>query len=244
MIRLIEELSLNAWPGGRVMHFDGWSLQFAGGYTRRANSVNLVGQSILPIEDKVRFCEDAYRLADQATIFKIFPDPETKPLDQFLKSRGYREEGNAYVMVKQIEVADQLCQGDFHLETELTDWWLEAAICLNQINDPNAPHLSSILRSIKPTCGFASIRNGDEPVAVGLGVLERGWFGLFDIVTAEPYRRQGHGKALVQNMIEWSRQQDAHHAYLQVMTQNQPAQELYRSLGFEHQYEYWYRVLP
>ena len=35
---LIEELTLNAWPSLRSLLFDGWVLNFADGYTRRAYS--------------------------------------------------------------------------------------------------------------------------------------------------------------------------------------------------------------
>ena len=34
MIRLIEELSLNAWPALQTVLYDGWVLRFADGYTR------------------------------------------------------------------------------------------------------------------------------------------------------------------------------------------------------------------
>ncbi len=244
MFRHLEELSRNAWPGSRVVEFDGWVLQFAGGYTRRANSVNLAGTSIIAVEDKVQVCEDAYRLEDQPTIFKIFPDPETEALDVYLEARGYRSEGHAYVMTQAIEPMELTDSCHVQVETELTDWWLDAAVQLNQISGTNRLHLANILRNINPTQAFASIRHENEPVAVGLGVLDNGWCGLYDIVTSERHRRLGHGKVLVQSMIEWARQQGAHHAYLQVMTQNHPAQQLYRSLGFEQEYEYWYRVSP
>ena len=38
--RLLEELTLNAWPSLRTVLDDGWLLRFADGHTRRANSVN------------------------------------------------------------------------------------------------------------------------------------------------------------------------------------------------------------
>jgi len=43
--RLIEELTLNAWPPLETLLFDGWILSFSDGYTRRANSVQSGGTS-------------------------------------------------------------------------------------------------------------------------------------------------------------------------------------------------------
>ncbi|MDB5085123.1 MAG: family N-acetyltransferase, partial [Bacilli bacterium] len=38
--KMIEELTLNNWQPLQTMLYDGWLLRFAGGYTKRANSVN------------------------------------------------------------------------------------------------------------------------------------------------------------------------------------------------------------
>ena len=39
MITRLEEYSANAWPSQKTLFVEGWALRFAGGYTRRANSV-------------------------------------------------------------------------------------------------------------------------------------------------------------------------------------------------------------
>ena len=79
-------------------------------------------------------------------------------------------------------------------------------------------------------------------IAVGLGVAENGFVGLFDLVTDEKFRNRGFGKELVLNLIEWGKQNGAQRAYLQVMLNNAPALHLYEKLGFREVYQYWYRV--
>jgi ribosomal protein S18 acetylase RimI-like enzyme len=74
MRRIIEELSINAWPALRTQLFDGWVLRFADGYTRRANSVQALYPSTLALAEKVDVCQAAYRAQGQPTLFRIVSD--------------------------------------------------------------------------------------------------------------------------------------------------------------------------
>jgi ribosomal protein S18 acetylase RimI-like enzyme len=176
------------------------------------------------------------------TAFKIYPDEQAPTLDQLLNEQGYEIEGESNVMTCPIQSGLAPESIGFKAETELSDWWLDAAAALNGISDGKRPYLRQILQNIQPTHAFASFRDGNEPVAVGLAVAEREWVGLFDIVTAKSKRRLGHGRNLVLNLMDWGFQQGAKNAYLQVMSNNKPAIDLYRGLGFEPRYTYWYRV--
>jgi ribosomal protein S18 acetylase RimI-like enzyme len=75
-----------------------------------------------------------------------------------------------------------------------------------------------------------------------LGVLERDWFGLFDIVTHPDYRQQGLATQLIAEMLDWAISEGAKNSYLQVMENNAPALGLYAKLGYVDAYGYWYRV--
>jgi ribosomal protein S18 acetylase RimI-like enzyme len=78
-------------------------------------------------------------------------------------------------------------------------------------------------------------------VAAGLTVVEDDCAGLFDIVTDEAERRQGHARMVVASLLAQARELGARHAYLQVQADNEPARRLYRQFGFEERYLYWYR---
>jgi ribosomal protein S18 acetylase RimI-like enzyme len=85
---------------------------------------------------------------------------------------------------------------------------------------------------------------GGRPVACGMGVVDRGLFGLFDLVTDPGHRRRGYGSQLIAGLIGRARAHGATTCFLQVAQHNQPARALYQKLGFREAYRYWYRVKP
>jgi ribosomal protein S18 acetylase RimI-like enzyme len=84
----------------------------------------------------------------------------------------------------------------------------------------------------------------NEVVACGLAIADGDYLGLFDIVTAVNHRRKGYGLALTTSLLAWGLGMKTRFAYLQVMTNNVPAKQLYDRLGFQEIYPYWYRIAP
>ena len=84
MIRLLEELSMNAWPALQTLLYDGWVLRFAEGYTRRANSVNPLYPSTRDALEKIEACERLYRGQGLAVIFKLTAASQPERLDEML----------------------------------------------------------------------------------------------------------------------------------------------------------------
>ncbi len=76
----------------------------------------------------------------------------------------------------------------------------------------------------------------------GLGVLESGYLGIFDLVTSPMQRRRGYATALIQGLLKWGIEKGAFFSYIQVVKANIPARNLYAKLGYQPIYEYWYRV--
>ena len=60
-IREIEEILLNAFPSVDREIYDGWILNFSGGYTYRANCIYPFYASSYNLEEKVQLCVDQYR---------------------------------------------------------------------------------------------------------------------------------------------------------------------------------------
>lgn len=58
----------------------------------------------------------------------------------------------------------------------------------------------------------------------------------------EQYRRKGFGNKICKSIINEGIKNGSDLAYLQVTSLNEKAIKLYKSLGFEKLYTYWYRV--
>ena len=59
-IQYLEEVSLNAWPSYMIELYDGWLIRFSYNYSYRTNSVEQVGISTIPVEEKIAYCEAVY----------------------------------------------------------------------------------------------------------------------------------------------------------------------------------------
>jgi N-acetylglutamate synthase len=77
-------------------------------------------------------------------------------------------------------------------------------------------------------------------VAVGLGVVEDGWLGVFSLATIPAARRRGAATAVVDALERWGLTRGALATYLQVDRDNAPALAFYarRSLSIAHSYHY------
>ncbi|WP_307847902.1 GNAT family N-acetyltransferase [Metabacillus bambusae] len=81
-----------------------------------------------------------------------------------------------------------------------------------------------------------------DVIACGLGVIEREYIGLYDIVTDINFRNRGFGEQLILNLLKWGKENGAKNSYLAVLLNNDSALRLYSKIGYSEIYKYWYRV--
>jgi len=266
MIRMIEEHTLNAWPSLQTLLLDGWVLRFANGYTRRANSVNPLYASQQEAGEKLRVCEQWYRDRELKVVFKMTAASQPDGLDAFLAARGYEIDAPTSVQLMDLGALDPSPAAgitldtavtvgrrssvigrpppaaDITLDAAVTDVWF-AAFC--EVGGADRRHhgtMRQLLALIMPETRFAALWLDGRVAACGLGVLQAGHIGLYDIAVAPGLRRRGYGQRLVKSLLAWGKEAGAHTAYLQVMLNNAPALRLYEKVGFREIYQYWYRV--
>jgi len=103
-----------------------------------------------------------------------------------------------------------------------------------QIALPMTPHAleqRAIYQDMVLEASFV-LRGEDGPAGVALmGIRdERAWCGELGVATA--YRNQGFGRVLMERLIDEARAHHLSQMWLEVLTHNTPAFQLYQSLGF------------
>ena len=242
MIRTIEELSMNAWPAMQTLHYDGWVLRYADGYTKRANSVYPLYPSEIDGDEKIAFCESFYRDRNLPAVFKLTHASLPVGLDARLETLGYHVESPTSVQLLDLSREKYEIPADIDLASEDTEAWHTAFARMNNVETNRRTTHENILRAITPEKCYASINVDGQILGCGLGVLQAGYLGIFDIVIDPDQRGKGHGIRLMHALLAWGQRHGAHIAYLQVMCDNKPALRLYEKLGFEEEYQYWYRI--
>ena len=244
MINELEALGLEAWPPRDRVDFDGWVLCESGGFTRRTNSVHPLEAGRLPLGDKINYCEAFYAERGARTVFKMTPASQPPVLDAVLAERGYRRADPTSVQTVELEDGWFERDAQVQIRPAFRMSWLRDCAALRGFSARDTDALREILVRIgthPEPCGFAWIEERSAALAVGLGVLRSAHLVLFQIATRSDVRRKGLGKRITESLLAWGAEHGARTAMLQVESANTPAVELYRKLGFEEQYQYWYR---
>lgn len=245
MIKTIEDLSLNAWPSHQIQVYDGWLLRFSYFYTHRTNSVEQIGLSTLPIDDKIAYCEEVYKKWDTPCIFKISPLVD-RIFDRELERRNYQIEHTTQVMVMDLETFCKPSPPNIEvtLKKTIPSDWIKGLFELKGTDNPKHRQIvPSMYRAIPKDTISASITADGQIVGTGLGIMDREYIGLYAIHVHPDYRGMGFARAICSSILSAGRKQGARKAYLQVVSGNHAAENLYRSLGFWPLYTYWFRVL-
>lgn len=259
LARRIEEASLNAWPALHQVLLDGWVLRFAGGFTRRANSVTPLypatqskAQMAEQIAEKVAYCETLYAQESLPCLFRLATVPPHESLDGLLADRCYEREGEANVLQCPISPNAFRVAPGFALVPlpsflatygELSG--IDGDLSRRGIDPQTAMRLhGTVLRAIRPHTAFGVVFDAGAAMACGMAVVERDLAGLFDIVTRPAARRRGYGRLLTRSLLAHAAASGAKRAYLQVLADNAPAMALYEQLGFAYSHRYWFRAQP
>ncbi len=264
-MKLIEELSLNAWPSHKIELYDGWLIRFSHNYTYRTNSVEQVGASSLPLEEKIAYCEGIYANFHTPSNFKINPllDPS---FDRLLAERGYEIAHTTEVMTMPMECfrpyEPVYVEYEYYgrnsglpssiffpnntvvqLRDRITDEWITALFRLNGTTNPTLRRIvPSMFKAIPKETIVAFIEIEGRVVASGLGILDRDHVGLYAIYVDASCRRKSFARAICSQILTEAKKKGAKRAYLQVVRGNLFAKRLYESLGFTDFYTYWFRT--
>lgn len=243
-VKIIEDLSLNAWPSHQLQVYDSWLLRFSYFYTHRTNCVEQIGASLLPLSEKLPYVEHMYREWGTPCIYKISPllPPD---FERALAARGYQTEHVTHNFLLPHVAAFRGDVGLPAVETHpfIPDAWVEALFRLKgTTNIMHKQVVPSMYRAIPKETLSVCVRDSGRVVGTGLGIFDRDYVGVYAIHVHPAYRRRHLARAIVTAILTEAQKRGVSHAYLQVVEGNTPAIHLYNTLGFEYLYTDSFRV--
>jgi len=231
--RRLDELVAEAWPAPSAQDIGGWLLRHADGVTKRANSVLPLydpGDVDLAVERAERF----YTALGLPTVFLMDAQARPEGLDGVLEGRGYELVERTIAMTTELG-------GPYERErVDVMDApsreWLDLWWSVDGRYDRRLPVAEKILRGV--SAGYACV----DGLAVGRGVPQGDWLGVYAMAVAPDARRRGLGRRVLRALLGWGSEQGCKRAYLVVVERNAPARALYESEGFVQAGAYHYRV--
>lgn len=239
-----EELQFNAFPSLSAVLYDGWAVRFGGGFTYRVNCAWQVAAGAESAPSAAEYIEGLYASRAMPAILRLYDGmPGGPPIDAALDARRYLTERRGNVFICALDGSGTDSVPGVLIESQPSDAWISGFLDMNGTFDPPMRGAAAkMIKSISYPTIAAWIKDGDKPIACGLGVYERGFVGLYDIFVNADYRRRGLGNQICAAIMAEGKKLGAHHAYLQVLSDNEGARAMYRRLGYEQDYEYWFRV--
>jgi ribosomal protein S18 acetylase RimI-like enzyme len=238
---LALEVLLDAWPPLERERLGDWSLRFAHGFTRRANSVLAIGEPALPLDDAIARCEQRYAARELPARFQLREGIVAEELERGLRARGYTHGHAAHVLAGPLPAArsdTRVVHADLP-----SDGWLEVWLASRREPEAAAPARAILERVSRPRT-FACLRLEGRVVATALGTVSPGWLGLNCLAVRDDARRQGLARSMVGALAAWAGGQGAERLWLEVEHDNEPAQRLYRDLALERVGGHSYLTAP
>jgi ribosomal protein S18 acetylase RimI-like enzyme len=227
-----------AWPAYEQRVHDGWVLRYAGGVTKRANSVLPLGRPA-DLDTAIEAAEGFYRERGQRCVFSLGLNA-APGLDEELDKRGYELVDPTLVMVAGTpdrEPSGSPSLSRVRIEERPWDGWLETWWAVDGRYGSGLAEARRICTGVP--AWYGAYEEGGVALAVGRAVPQGDTLGIYCMATLPEARRRGLARAVLRALV---RHAGTRSAYLVTTAPNQAAQTLYRSEGFEIAGRYHYRV--
>lgn len=247
LVQRLERSMLTSWPALSTS-FDGdWVIRLADGMTKRSNSVTCLGSDPSDLDLRIDRAEAVFERRDLLPVFRISP-LASPALTEALDQRGWDRFDESIVMTLDLATVAATDHNEKLRNTpeiRVTDQpdtaWLDGCRRIDDLSDQEVETLSLMLKRLIPTAGFGRISVDDHIVSLALAVVDVELAGLFEVMTAEDHRRRGFSRQLLARLLRFGEEHGATTGWLAAAACNEPAVQLYRSMGFAEIYRYHYR---
>jgi GNAT superfamily N-acetyltransferase len=241
----LQRIAARGWPAVEREQLGEWTLRAAGGFTKRANSVQALGDPGLPLPRALDLVRDWYAARGLPAWVEVTV-PGTDPvLAAELDLAGPRETP-ALVRTAPLAPLARTVPGVELVRLSRTagsDWM---SVYHRAGGGAAAEHAARQVLHGGPSVWFATVPDPDSavPLAIGRCVIDGAWaqFGAVEVRPAA--RRRGLATAVMAVLAARAAEEGAQAAYLQVEAENDGAITLYDGLGFTTSHTYHYARLP
>jgi N-acetylglutamate synthase len=240
--RDLEAVSGRSWPPLDDEWLGQWWLRAAGGFTARANSAFVLGDAGVALDEALEFAVDWYARRDLPLRLRVV---DGSSVDQELARRGWGAEWHTSMQTATVSLIRR------HLEETMPRRGSESPLLtaeppsswLQRFRGGTLPASAIDVLTGGGEVTFATIESGPgAATAIGRACVEVPWIGFTAIEVDPGARRRGHARAVMSALLDWGAERGALRAWLEVLTDNEPALQLYASLGFTEHHRYLYRV--
>lgn len=239
-IATFERAGLAAWPGIEVEWDGAWVRRAAGGYTKRANSLQCFDVSDGDnVEARLDAAQAWFAARELPVVVRTTP-LASGALNAALNARGWATVDHSHLYAMPLDEHEPDPEG--RLFELLDPEFLAAQQELRGYSDENVARLRALLAVMAvPATGVVVYRDG-QAVASGLMAIGEGIVVTGNVITDTTRRRQGLAAAMMRTGLAWAKEAGATVAALNVQADNPAAKALYGSLGYVYQYDYTYRI--
>jgi ribosomal protein S18 acetylase RimI-like enzyme len=241
-IEAIERATVAAVSPQAQEEIAGWLLPFDAGTVGRARSAVPLAHSA-PHAAVIEEVESRYAARHLPVMWRV---PNLVAFDAFaqlLRNRGYQAGKPTHVQTAAVARVMTLSPGPFAQTATRPDaGW--ASVFVGEGFDPvdGASRVTTLSRA--PGALFASIRDGDETVAAGMGGFSHGWASVHGMRTAQHCRGRGLAGRVLATLARAAQSRGIERIFLQVEAHNASALALYQRAGFTTAWTYSYWKKP
>ena len=242
-VHQLELAGLQAWPGTETEYDGHWIRRAAGGFTKRANSVQCLDPSDgTDAPARVAAGRAWLEARGLPAVFRLTPlaSPE---LVAALDAEGWRSIELSHVYAMPLDAIEPAPRATLLLP--LDPEFLDAQARLQPYDGPTTAKFIALLKAMPvPARGVVVHAHNGEPAAAALFALAGEIVVPGNVVTHPDQRRRGFAQAVMQAGLHWAQGAGATIGALNVAGDNTAAKTLYARLGFTHRYDYTYRIVP
>jgi GNAT superfamily N-acetyltransferase len=237
----VEAACHKAWPALREVRLGDWMLRTAPGISRRSNALNPMNSRAADVDATLAAARPLFAEEVLPPLVRVLTllDPS---VDARLEEHGFTAEGETTTLCGDLIVPDLFAGGDIARLSRPDDAWFRAMHALQAHSASQASAYRRVVQAIAVPATFLRLTTAGEDAALAFGTVHDGLLCCESVITAAPFRGRGYARRMMEALFTWAAAKGATGVCLQVVSDNDPALALYRSLGLTTElYRYHYR---